>query len=1100
MSDNNLQQDYEQLQGEDSLSRLLDRANSTEEAQPEQPQDDGVKFRRMEEFESKQTFMEQIPAGILQGANELLDTIDDLVGNADRTQFMDKEGNLIWPRQVSAEEAEASIAEGVPDFTRLPEFDEADTELKDSVRDMTAFLSKFFMARSAIKGGGIVKDMAAGGIADFTTPPDEPGIAELVESLGGKTIVEPLLNDEADPGLVKRTKNFFEGLGFGAVIDTSMRLLKGAGKALVSDPKVIKEVAEEDLLQKSLTGVGDFTEEAPVMGKFNDFIGEGDVSPDDLINKGFVQVESGGDDVFINFARINEPDDVKGLIDTLAQGEKVAIKKAQRGKQSLEQTQALADELGLSVEQVLKRTKGTAYENAETAVAARKLLASSGKNLLNLSKTAASGDATPQQIFAFRRAVAMHKALQSEVLAAQTETARALSSFRIPVDGADSLRAIEATLDNMGGAGVGKKMAQRLAALEASGASAAQINQYLSKSVLAKTNDVISEAFVTGLLWTPSTHIVNGVGNTMSIGFDVSNRRMAEAINKFTRNKGGVAQGEAMAAMYGLKAGFKDAIIHAVRAARGLDTAIGGMDRTVLESGKASRAISSEAFGITPGPLATSVDMLGGLIRAPGAALTLNDEFFKSVGYRMQIHALAWRTATNEGLERTSKEFAERVDDLVKNPSKEIKMEATDAVLYNTFQNKTGALGEGVVKVRGALGPVGTWMLPFARTPVNLFRFSLENSPAAPIVGQWRADFAAGGARKQMALAKMTLGTMYAGVALDLAQAGIITGGGVPRKDRGESQALRRQGLANYSVVVGDKSYPFNRFDPVIATTLGVAADMYDLSGRFDWPEDDEATGMVHAFGIALSRAVTNKTYLKSFGDFYEATTDETGRGMERLTGQIAAASIPGATAVSTIERIVDPELRETMSIMQDIQSRIPGLSQRLIPRRDMWGNTREEAGGGAGPFLPVNPKDLKDSVVDREIFRHNVPTLEIGWKGVSFGGVKMDFNEFPNVLDEYRQLAGNKAKDFNGDGLYDKLKSVMLNKHYESEMYNLRTDGMDGGKSQYIQSQISEFRKLAQQEILTNPKYNDIEEFVRFRRVLKEEIANTPNEFKFQQ
>ena len=102
-------------------------------------------------------------------------------------------------------------------------------------------------------------------------------------------------------------------------------------------------------------------------------------------------------------------------------------------------------------------------------------------------------------------------------------------------------------------------------------------------------------------------------------------------------------------------------------------------------------------------------------------------------------------------------------------------------------------------------------------------------------------------------------------------------------------------------------------------------------------------------------------------------------------------------------------------------------------------------------------------------------------------------------MLTEYRKLAGNGAKDFNGDGLLDKLTKVVTGDHFESELYDLSTDGMDGGKSQYISSTISEFRTLAQEMIMTDEKYADMDEFVRFRDHVQQEKAKGPNQFTFQ-
>ena len=54
------------------------------------------------------------------------------------------------------------------------------------------------------------------------------------------------------------------------------------------------------------------------------------------------------------------------------------------------------------------------------------------------------------------------------------------------------------------------------------------------------------------------------------------------------------------------------------------------------------------------GAIARGVDLLGEMVRLPGRFLTAEDEFFKAVGYRMELHARAFRKASDEGLRRVS--------------------------------------------------------------------------------------------------------------------------------------------------------------------------------------------------------------------------------------------------------------------------------------------------------------------------------------------------------------------------------------------------------------------------------------------------------------
>jgi len=94
-------------------------------------------------------------------------------------------------------------------------------------------------------------------------------------------------------------------------------------------------------------------------------------------------------------------------------------------------TSQLADSLGLT-RSVLKRKRGTAFANAAEATAARMLLSDSARKLADLAKQVkqGGGDAVMLQ---FRRQLAIHNGIQLQIKGAQTEAARLLQSFNIPV-------------------------------------------------------------------------------------------------------------------------------------------------------------------------------------------------------------------------------------------------------------------------------------------------------------------------------------------------------------------------------------------------------------------------------------------------------------------------------------------------------------------------------------------------------------------------------------------------------------------------------------------------------------------------------------------
>jgi hypothetical protein len=113
----------------------------------------------------------------------------------------------------------------------------------------------------------------------------------------------------------------------------------------------------------------------------------------------------------------------------------------------------------------MSRRKGEPL-NAEQSVAARQLWATSSTKLAETARLAADSP-SDSNLFAFRKMLATHYAIQKEVIAARTETARALNSWKIPTGSSDDMtRQMEAMLDGFGGTTVNRDLAKKIAYLD----------------------------------------------------------------------------------------------------------------------------------------------------------------------------------------------------------------------------------------------------------------------------------------------------------------------------------------------------------------------------------------------------------------------------------------------------------------------------------------------------------------------------------------------------------------------------------------------------------------------------------------------------------
>jgi ribosomal protein S18 acetylase RimI-like enzyme len=786
------------------------------------------------------------------------------------------------------------------------------------------------------------------------------------------------------------------------------------------------------------------------------------VTPAQVVGEGGTGVPRGTEpgQVYINFARINAPEDVQTVIKDMADKFAPQVETAQRGVRSFAEIELDAQQVN-AWDVLMARRKGDPL-NAEQSVAARQLWAASGSKLSEVAKEAATNP-SEANLFAFRKMLATHYAIQNEVIAARTETARALASWRIPAGGsAERFRDISQAIEANGGAAVTRDMADRVAKLANAGMYQ-ELDTFVQRGVLARTGDAMQEAWIMGLLSGPKTHIVNVMSNAAVVFMQMYERKVASTVSNILGNSGGVQAGEAMTQWFGLTQSFKDGLRYAAKAAKTGETGF-GMNKIELPQ---TAAITSDAFNLSSQTWAgRAVDGLGNIIRIPGRALAAQDEFFKTIGYRMELNAQALRQAAGEvhsGL-IPADGLKARVAELLENPPENLRMSAVDQALYQTFTNSPGKLAQSLQSLK-AQYPALTVILPFVRTPANILKFTFERTPLAPLMASVRADLSAGGARQELALARLSTGTALMMVAADMAMSGIVSGSGP--KDTRERQALERTGWQRNSIKIGERWYAYNRLDPA-GSLLGLAAEMVEILNNSEDEDTEESVGEAAVAAVAsISATVMSKTYLSGLADLFEAISDPK-RYTESFVQRLVGSTVPAI--VGEAARAADPYGREVFNMLDAIKRRVPGLSDDLPLRRDLWGRPVSHQSGlgwAYDVFSPIYTKPARNEPIDEEMLRLG-KAVSMPSKKATFQGVNIDLNAYPGAYSRYVELAGNELKHPNYDmGAKDLLNAMISGEHFLSEIYNQGTDGVDGTKAEIIDAIVGEYRKLAREQVL---------------------------------
>ncbi len=721
----------------------------------------------------------------------------------------------------------------------------------------------------------------------------------------------------------------------------------------------------------------------------------------------------------INLERLESPGDVARLIRQV-QGKVGGFDEASRGVVTNQETRALADELGMTPEQLLRRRRGQAL-NAEQLYATRVLVQKSREVVARLAKASLGG--SDEQVAQFRNAWMRHVALEEQVTAATAEVGRAMQSFKMLARSGDAKAdAVRAYLRGGGGRETVEDAAKKLVDLMDDPAAA---NRFMRDGARVRKRDMFNELWVNSLLSGPKTHVVNAASNTFTALYTLPEQALTAGIGRVLGTKDRALFGEIGKRAVGMMEGAREGLTLAKRAF------------LTGEPGDAVSKVEAANYHSIPG-------RAGEIIRLPTRTLMAADEFFKAVNRRAAINAMAYRRSHVGG--GSPAERMQRFNDLKADPDKALRDFADDQARYLTFQRPLGDGGRGVMAFVNNV-PGAKLIIPFVRTPINLLKFAGERSVFAPALKEFREAWKAGGNTRNEAVAKMTLGTGLSALAVSAALDGRLSGGGP--SDPRERAALMNSGWQPYSLKLGDKWVSYQRFDP-LSMLIGAAADFSELGMNASARELDEM-----ALGLATSVAknVTSKTWLSGLSDFFEVLTDPERYGknwVERMAGSLAVPALSSHAAGA-----MDPYLREVNGILDAVKNRVPGLSHDLSARRNVWGDEIKKGNGAGGDALssaysfisPVSTSSLSKSPLLREVARLRAP-LSMPQRKVRSNGVDQRLN--PEQYAYYVQLSGKPAK-----------------LHLEEYIKTPEWQGLtDDERRDYLRETLAEFREDARGQL----------------------------------
>lgn len=846
----------------------------------------------------------------------------------------------------------------------------------------------------------------------------------------------------------------------------------------------------QDAFARQGAGVGDEqVEKAYALGQPDKDLVQ--VTPDiEAKAKAYLENKTGDNPAWVNLERIKGPDDIK---EALA---RVATQLPQQEAQSNDQTLFLANALGLQPQDFLAGYKGQNLNASETT-AMRLMLDSSATQLVDFAAAARANNAQPEAMGKFLKAFAVHSALQQYAMNARAEAGRTLQSWSIMADqGSQYTRAIQNIIANVGQQDV-QKMAQQISDLN----DPLLVNKYMANTTRMTGRDAILYGYNNLLLSNPRTVVKKLASDTIMAFWNTITRYAAE--QSPVGMSGSIPPGEAAQLAYGYVSSLRDGIKLAGKA-----LATGErqwLPYSTLDYQDATSRLQTMSEGapdvLDPQkPTANFADALK--VFLPTRWIGAADDFAKYVNYRAELRSLAYRSGIDKGLTQGSDDMANHISDTMENVPQDLHQQAVSAALRNTFQEPLVGAAKKLQDFMDDLNlgvphtdlkvPVGRVLMPFIKVPFNIMKFGYRNSPLAIWGGNvpgtgLNEELAAGGATRDLALAKMSLGTMVTLSAADLALSNTITGRGPSNFDA--NQAWRRAGNEPYSIRIGDKWYSYNNLEP-FGLMLGAVADTFNVA-KFN-PEnrglEDAATSL--AFG--MGNAFLSKTYMSGLSNFFDALQNPDADSKSYTDRLITSLTLP--QGVQGFAHAFDPWRRAHYGILDQMEGNTPFMSDKLPPARTLWGDPIKREDGFLPPFSGtglarmVSPVTVASATgaepIDKWVWDNkeffpqsvngkiglNAPGRNFSWEVPMGNGqqLRATVQLSPQQYDRLRAMAGNEFKDGGtAMGAKDTLNAIVQGKYPNAAVQGWWDRSTPAERSLFVLSTWGKFVNGARRQLM---------------------------------
>lgn len=345
-------------------------------------------------------------------------------------------------------------------------------------------------------------------------------------------------------------------------------------------------------------------------------------------------------------------------------------------------------------------------------------------------------------------------------------------------------------------------------------------------------------------------------------------------------------------------------------------------------------------------------------------AISAQDTFFRSVGMNKNLYAIGARMARENLLNTTGKASLDDIMTMGSNyaryPTQEMLSEAKDLTENSMLLNRTplNAAIDAAKRIRPGMNGIEQFgsfvtnlLTPFIRVGSNaLMNQIIRRSPLAFLDPMTRADFAAGGARRDIAVARVAMGTALIGMYWNAAdpKKNQVTGEGPDNTNKLKEleasgwspNSIHENGRYNKTSNINFSLNPFDKHNN-LATMVAGFREAYEKGAN----QGQVGTGIKLALEAVLHN-LANQTFV---GDLAPAVDAVTAKGTDarqkvtRFAQDEARTLMPNIT--TQVAKIVDPNQHDTRAdgsiggqVAATVQSSIPGASKGVPIRYSVYG------------------------------------------------------------------------------------------------------------------------------------------------------------------